>query len=86
MKKVPTWLAINSFATGRFNQLDDTLPAEDRCRAKTRRCSQAANQLEFTLGWSSTQGHRQRRRPKQTSCYRCGSRGDPAQFPFRSNR
>jgi len=53
MKKVPTWLAINSFATGRFNQLDDTLPAGDRCRAKTRRCSQAANQLEFTLGWSS---------------------------------
>ena len=28
MKKVPTWLAMNSFATGRFNQLDDRLPAE----------------------------------------------------------
>ena len=84
MKKVPTWLAMNSFATGRFNQLDDTLPAEDVPREDSQML--AGGQLEFTLGWSSTQGHRQRRRPKQTSCYRCGSRGDPAQFPFRSNR
>lgn len=29
MKKVPSWLAMNAFATGRFNQLDDRLPAKD---------------------------------------------------------
>jgi hypothetical protein len=51
MKKVPTWLAMNSFATGRFNQLDDTLPAEDVPREDSQML--AGGQLEFTLGWSS---------------------------------
>ena len=47
MKKVPTWLAMNSFATGRFNQLDDRLPAEDVPREDAQ-CG-----AEFALGWSS---------------------------------
>ena len=50
MKKVPTWLAMNSFATGRFNQLDDRLPAEDVPREDAQIIAGGA---EFALGWSS---------------------------------
>ena len=50
MKKVPFWLAMNSFATGRFNQLDDRLPAEDVPREDS---EMIARGPEFALGWSS---------------------------------